>query len=138
VLAYLECLETRVLLTPRRGTLRGQREYAALKDQSGPEKRSKHQFPIELPLRYRFIYGERLGTDGEAHSVSISSTHVEVQPISTAIRIRDPIEMFLYWPALLSGRTPMQLYIAGFVTETAEERFIVSIQRYEFRTRAGS
>ena len=53
------------------------------------------------------------------------------------LRIGDPLELLIDWPAQLNGLIPLQLVTAGCVVRVAGRKAAVSIERYEFRTKKG-
>lgn len=51
------------------------------------------------------------------------------------LRPGDRLEMFVHWPALLSGTCPLQLVVMGRVLRVNHHCAAASIEQYEFRTR---
>ena len=45
------------------------------------------------------------------------------------------IELAIHWPVLLHGSCPMKLMIYGWVESSHRHGAVVSLERYEFRTR---
>lgn len=50
------------------------------------------------------------------------------------LRVGDPLELLIDWPAQVNGVVPLQLVTAGCVVRVNGRRAAVSIERYEFRT----
>lgn len=99
------------------------------------ERRAKKRFPIERPVRYRHLYGAALGQIGSGRALEASSNGVWLEAESE-LRVGDPIELLIDWPAQLNGVVPLQLVTAGCVIRVVGTRAAVSVERYEFRTRS--
>src|SRR3982750_4503406 len=107
------------------------------KDIASPviERRAKKRFIIERPVRYRFLYGASLGQVATGVALDASSNGVWLQS-ELDLKIGDPLELLIDWPAQLHGAGPLQLVTAGCVVRVEGKRAAVSVERYEFRTRA--
>ena len=99
------------------------------------ERRVKRRFSIERPLRYRFLYGSSIGQVASGRAVDASSNGVLLES-ETELKVGDPLELLIDWPAQLNGEVPLQLVTAGCVVRVAGNRCAVSVERYEFRTRS--
>lgn len=99
------------------------------------ERRAKKRFPIERPVRYRHLYGAALGQIGAGLAVEASSNGIWLETESE-LRVGDPMELLIDWPAQLNGVVPLQLVTAGCVIRVSGNRAAVSVERYEFRTRS--
>jgi hypothetical protein len=98
------------------------------------ERRAKKRFTIERPVRYRFLYGASLGQVASGRAIDASSNGIWIEA-EHELRIGDPLELLIDWPAQLNGAAPLQLVTAGCVTRVLGRRAAVSIERYEFRTK---
>jgi hypothetical protein len=98
------------------------------------ERRAKMRFNIGRPVRYRFLYGASLGRVATGKALDASSNGIWLE-IDQELRIGDPLELLIDWPAQLNGMVPLQLVTAGCVVRVAGNRAAVSIERYEFRTK---
>lgn len=98
------------------------------------ERRAKKRFLIERPLRYRFLYGASLGQVASGRAIEASSSGIWVET-ENELRVGDPLELLIDWPAQLNGLVPLQLVTAGCVVRVVGSRAAVSIERYEFRTK---
>jgi hypothetical protein len=98
------------------------------------ERRAKKRFTIERPLRYRFLYGASIGQVASGVALDASSHGIWVET-EHELRVGDPLELLIDWPAHLNGSVPLQLVTAGCVIRVAGKRAAVSIERYEFRTK---
>jgi hypothetical protein len=98
------------------------------------ERRAKKRFTIERPLRYRFLYGASLGQVASGRAIEASSNGIWVET-EHELRVGDPLELLIDWPAQLNGLVPLQLVTAGCVIRVTGKRAAVSIERYEFRTK---
>jgi hypothetical protein len=98
------------------------------------ERRAKKRFIIERPVRYRFLYGASLGQVATGKALVASSNGIWLEA-DHELRIGDPLELLIDWPAQLNGLVPLQLVTAGCVLRVSGKRAAVSIERYEFRTK---
>jgi hypothetical protein len=98
------------------------------------ERRAKKRFTIERPVRYRFLYGASLGQVASGRAIDASSNGIWIEA-EHELRIGDPLELLIDWPAQLNGAVPLQLVTAGCVIRVLGRRAAVSIERYEFRTK---
>jgi hypothetical protein len=98
------------------------------------ERRAKKRFAIERPVRYRFLYGASLGQVATGRALDASSNGIWLEA-EQELRIGDPLELLIDWPAQLNGLVPLQLVTAGCVVRVSGNRAAVSIERYEFRTK---
>jgi hypothetical protein len=99
------------------------------------ERRAKKRFGIVRPVRYRFLYGDSLGQVSSGLAVDASSNGVWLQA-ENQLKVGDPLELLIDWPAQLNGAVPLQLVTAGCVVRVEGNRCAVSVERYEFRTRS--
>jgi hypothetical protein len=97
------------------------------------ERRTKKRFLIERPVRYRFLYGAALGQVATGVAVDASSNGIWMEA-QHDLRVGDPLELLIDWPAQLNGVVPLQLVTAGCVVRVSGKRAAVSVERYEFRT----
>jgi c-di-GMP-binding flagellar brake protein YcgR len=97
------------------------------------ERRSKKRFLIEQEVRYKMLYGQRIGETGTGKTINISSGGVwmTTENILTAGM---PVELSMAWPVLLHDSCPMKLMIYGCVIRSNERGAAIAIERYEFRT----
>lgn len=99
------------------------------------ERRAKKRFTIERPVRYRFLYGASLGQVASGRAVDFSSNGILLET-EQELRVGDPLELLIDWPAQLNGMVPLQLVTAGCVVRISGRQAAVSIERYEFRTKS--
>jgi hypothetical protein len=99
------------------------------------ERRAKKRFTIDRPVRYRFLYGASLGHIASGVAVDASSNGVWLQS-EQQLKVGDPLELLIDWPAQLNGAVPLQLVTAGCVVRVHGLRAAVTVERYEFRTRS--
>src|SRR3954452_6097029 len=98
------------------------------------ERRAKKRFTIDRPVRYRFLYGASLGQVAAGRAIDASSHGIWIEA-EDELRVGDPLELLIDWPAQLNGVVPLQLVTAGCVVRTIGRNAAVSVERYEFRTR---
>jgi hypothetical protein len=97
------------------------------------DRRSKRRFAIAQEVKYRLLYGERIGEAGSGTTLNISSAGV---CFTTDARLSPglPVELAIQWPALLRGSVPLRLVTYGIVVRSWNGSAVASIDRYEFRT----
>jgi hypothetical protein len=91
------------------------------------DRRSRRRFPIFLPLRYIVS-----GVEGEGWTLNISSNGAMIhvpQKLPTGRGIR----LFIYWPAKLDDRIPLQLVVKGTIRRSTAMTTAIAICTYEFR-----
>src|SRR4051812_21711680 len=108
---------------------------AAGKSSPVEERRAKIRFGIGRPLRFRFLYGSSIGQVASGRAVDASSNGVLLES-ETELKVGDPLELLIDWPAQLNGEVSLQLVTAGCVVRVQGKRSAVSVERYEFRTRS--
>jgi len=99
------------------------------------ERRAKIRFEITRPLRYRVLRGAFLDRVATGRALDASSNGVLFES-ETELKIGDPLELQIDWPLSLDDRVPLQLVTAGCVVRVEGNRCAVTVERYEFRTRA--
>jgi hypothetical protein len=97
------------------------------------ERREKKRFPIERPVKYRYLYGNSLGQVANGRALEASSAGIWMET-EQEMRVGDPLELLIDWPAQLNGVVPLQLVTAGCVLRVDGTKCAVSVERYEFRT----
>src|SRR5512132_1996167 len=97
------------------------------------ERRAKKRFPIERPVQFRFLYGASLGQVATGRAIDASSNGICLET-DQELRVGDPLELLIDWPAQLNGVVPLQLVTAGCVIRVSGRNAAVSVARYEFRT----
>jgi hypothetical protein len=96
---------------------------------SEADRRSKLRFPIALVVRYA---GRMPPVVGAGRTVNLSSSGALIasqQGMSVGARI----ELFVVWPILLNGTTPLQFVAVGRVVRSGSSVFALSFERHEFR-----
>ena len=99
------------------------------------ERRSKRRYNLSCQIRYRRLYGDRLGQTGTGRTIEGSSESIRVETDQPLV-MGEPVEILIDWPAMLNGSVPMLLAIGGCVMRVDGPVAAVSVERFEFRTRA--
>jgi hypothetical protein len=99
------------------------------------ERRTKKRFSIERPIRYRSLFGPTIGQVANGRAIDASSSGIWIET-EQPLRVGDPLELLVDWPAQLNGLVPLQLVTAGCVIRVSGNHAAVSIERYEFRTKS--
>lgn len=101
--------------------------------ESDRERRIKRRFRIDLEVRYKMLYGQRIAETGVGRTMSISSGGVWFTT-ENMLTSGMPVELSMNWPVLLNDSCPMKVMIYGCVVRSNEKGAAVAIERYEFRT----
>jgi len=96
------------------------------------ERRVKTRYPIELKVRYQAT-GTAGPANGVGQTVNMSSSGMFLA-CSSHIVEGSRIKLFVEWPSLLNGTTPLQLITVGTVVRCAREGISVAFEGYQFRT----
>ena len=91
-------------------------------------------FPLYLGVKYSVGAGPyaQVGV-GLTTGMGNSQVHLSVDH---SLAVGDHIQLAITWPAHLNGSIPLQLIVDGCITTSSDFDAVVSIERYEFRTRA--
>src|SRR5579872_6235458 len=98
---------------------------------TGPERRSRTRFPIELGARYKIDGPNNIS--GTAQTVNISSNGALItsaHQVPPAASIRVVIE----WPVLLDDDCRLALHISGTVVRSDQGLVAVQFSHHELRT----
>lgn len=96
------------------------------------ERRVKSRYPIELNVRYQIPGQDGLVT-GVGQTLNISSSGMLLACASN-IPEGTRIKIFVEWPSLLNGTTPLQLITSGKVVRSTKIGVSVVFESYQFRT----
>jgi hypothetical protein len=99
--------------------------------------REKYRFPIEQQVHYQRWKGCRLIDVGVGKTTHISSQEVHFtteRPLEPGGTVRLAVD----WPAMLDNTCLITLEICGSVVRCAPGTAVITVMRYEFRTRGGS
>jgi len=91
------------------------------------------EFPIELQTHFRGIGRWARQVKGIGTTLALSSEEVSFVTRDD-LQIGARLELAVSWPALLDGKTPLQLVIRGTVIRRVNSRVTLNIRRREFRT----
>jgi len=97
------------------------------------DRRSKRRFSIAQDVKYRLLYGDRIGEAGTGKTLNISSGGV-CFTTDSQLSPGLPVELAIQWPALLRGTVPLRLVTYGIVVRSWNHSAVATIDRYEFRT----
>ena len=92
----------------------------------------KLRYPLDLTVRYRcrsvgpLLLGEGLAVNISSGGVLVASQH--------EMSVGAAVDLSIEWPALLDGRTPLQLMAFGRVLRSGDGHFVASVEKHEFRT----
>ena len=98
------------------------------------DRRADRRYDLALGLRFQYEdaggrtqVGEGVVVDLSRGGVRLSADHPPPNGVS--------IDVHIDWPFLLQGTCPLELFIRGRVAVADERGTVVTISRYEFRTR---
>jgi len=98
------------------------------------ERRAKSRYPVELNVRYQTISGPDTVV-GFGRTVNMSSSGM-LMTCAKKLAEGSRLKMFVEWPSLLNGATPLQLIMVGSVVRCTKFGMSVSFESYQFRTMA--
>jgi len=96
------------------------------------ERRVKSRYPLELNVRYQTM-GAAGPVAGAGQTVNVSSSGMFLACPSN-VPEGSRLKMFIEWPSLLNGTTPLQLITVGTVVRCTEIGISVVFESYQFRT----
>jgi hypothetical protein len=96
------------------------------------ERRVKARYPLELKVRYQTIGAAGPGA-GVGQTLNISSSGMLLACASN-IPEGTRLKLFVEWPSLLNGTTPLQLITVGTVVRCTQVGISIAFDNYQFRT----
>jgi hypothetical protein len=96
------------------------------------ERRVKSRYPLELNVRYQTM-GEAGPGAGVGQTLNISSSGM-LLACASKIPEGTRLKLFVEWPSLLNGTTPLQLITVGTVVRCTQNRISILFDTYQFRT----
>ncbi len=96
------------------------------------ERRVKSRYPIELNVRYQTM-GTASPVAGVGQTLNMSSSGMLLACASN-IPEGTRMKMFIEWPSLLDGTTPLQLITVGRAVRRTETAISILFESYQFRT----
>jgi hypothetical protein len=100
-------------------------------------RRSVRRFPIDQEVAYKCTRGRRISETGAGRTVEISTLEVTFTT-ERPLRANQRAEVAVNWPAMIDSTCHMKLVIRGRVVRGDSNCATVTIERYEFRTRAAN
>jgi len=98
----------------------------------GNERRLKSRYPLELNVRFQTMEADGpIGGVGQTVNISSNGMHLAC---SGQIPEGTRLKMFVEWPTLLNGTTPLQLITVGTVVRSTAMGVSVVFESYQFRT----
>ena len=98
------------------------------------ERRGNDRFPIESELRYRLL-DARAPESGLGRTLNMSSSGV-LFTSESALPIGRKVELSVDWPAELNENCGLKLVAQGKIVRSSTECAAITIDKYDFRTRA--
>jgi PilZ domain len=106
-----------------------------LEDSSDRDRRTNDRFPLENALRYRFMEAKNPASAGTGQTLNMSSTGMLLK-VESPLPVGQKIEVSVDWPAQLNDHCGLKFVVLGRVIRSSTEQAAVSIDKYDFRTRA--
>src|SRR3984885_2863654 len=95
------------------------------------ERRVKSRYPLELNVRYQTMDAGPVA--GVGQTVNVSSRGMLLACASN-IPEGARLKIFVEWPSLLNGTTPLQLITVGTVVRCTQIGISIVFDSYQFRT----
>jgi hypothetical protein len=96
------------------------------------DRRVKSRYPLELNVRYQTM-GAAGPVAGVGQTVNMSSSGM-LLACASSIPEGTRLKMFIEWPSLLNGTTPLQLITVGTVVRCTHIGVSIVFDSYQFRT----
>ncbi len=96
------------------------------------ERRVKSRYPLELSVRYQTLGAAGPGA-GAGQTLNISSSGMLLACASN-IPEGTRLKLYIEWPSLLNGTTPLQLITVGTVVRCTQIGISVVFDSYQFKT----
>jgi hypothetical protein len=96
------------------------------------ERRVKSRYPLELNARYQ-VLGAAGPVAGVGQTLNMSSSGMLLACASN-IPEGTRLKVFVEWPSLLNGTTPLQLITVGTVVRCTLIGVSIAFESYQFRT----
>jgi hypothetical protein len=96
------------------------------------ERRLKSRYPLELNVRYQTL-GAAGPVAGNGQTINMSSSGMLLACPRT-IPEGTRVKIFVEWPSLLNGTTPLQLITVGTVVRCTSIGVSIVFESYQFRT----
>src|SRR5580692_11466624 len=98
------------------------------------ERRVKSRYPLELNARYQTM-GAAGPVAGVGQTLNMSSSGMFLAGASD-LPEGTRLKIFIEWPSLLNGVTPLQLITVGTVVRCSRIGLSIVFESYQFRTMA--
>src|ERR1700678_1728432 len=96
------------------------------------ERRVKSRYPLELNVRYQAL-GVITPVAGVGQTLNMSSSGM-LLACASSIPEGTRMKIFVEWPSLLNGTTPLQLITVGTVVRSTPIGVSVVFDSYQFKT----
>ena len=96
------------------------------------ERRVKSRYPLELNVRYQSV-GTAGPVAGVGQTLNMSSSGM-LLACTKSIPEGTRLKIFVQWPSLLNGTTPLQLITVGTVVRCTRRGLSIAFESYQFRT----
>jgi hypothetical protein len=96
------------------------------------ERRVKSRYPLELNVRYQAM-GMATSVAGVGQTLNMSSSGM-LLACASDIPEGTRMKIFVEWPSLLNGTTPLQLITVGTVVRSTSIGVSVVFDSYQFKT----
>jgi hypothetical protein len=98
------------------------------------ERRVKSRYPLELNVRYQTL-GAAGPVAGIGQTRNMSSSGMFLA-CAGSITEGTRIKIYIEWPSLLNGTTPLQLITVGTVVRSTSNGVSIVFESYQFKTMA--
>ena len=98
------------------------------------ERRGNDRFPIESELRYK-VLDDKAPASGLGRTLNMSSSGV-LFTAEGKLPVGRRVELSVDWPAELNENCGLKLVAQGKIIRASDEHAAITIDKYDFRTRA--
>lgn len=102
-----------------------------------PERRVTSRFPVREEVRYKVLHAKWSTVSGTGVTLNIGSGGI-LFTTQERLPMGRVVEIAVNWPVLLGGTCPLQFVAKGRVMRADSEKAVISIERYEFKTRSAA
>jgi c-di-GMP-binding flagellar brake protein YcgR len=104
-------------------------------DFSTDDRRATHRFPIENHVHYKLLETAHAAQTGQGRTRNMSSGGI-LFSTETRLALGQRIELAVDWPAQLNEHCGLKLVALGKIVRSDTDTAVVTIEKYDFRTRA--
>jgi len=101
------------------------------------DRRGTSRFPLQEEVTYRVLNHRAGPLSGSGKTLNIGSGGI-LFSTEGRLPMGRTVELSVSWPARLGGTCPLKFVAVGRVVRAENDKAVVRIERYEFKTRGTS